>query len=218
MSQLSDKVYRALREEIESLSLLPGTHLRELEVAARFHVSRTPTRDALQRLAVEGLVEATPNRGVVVARVSYVEALQAYEVRTLVEPFAAAQAASTPAVRDTFERLLDRLETVVAEPKDEAALLAREEFDGLLHGTIARASGNQFIERIVAETRSRMRRAFRHLGGDGVFALRNEEHRAILVAILNGDSSEASAQMLNHLEQSRAGLLDLRVADFRGAL
>jgi DNA-binding GntR family transcriptional regulator len=69
-SSLGDRVYRTLRDEIVFLELPPGAPVREIDVAKRLGVGRTPVREALQRLAMNYLVELLPGRGAFVTPIS----------------------------------------------------------------------------------------------------------------------------------------------------
>ena len=88
-SSVEDVVYRALREEIGRLTLVPGRRLRLEELAERFHVSLTPVRHALRRLESEGLVVSVPRRGSSVAPLSVDELEEIQAIRLGLETFLA---------------------------------------------------------------------------------------------------------------------------------
>ena len=92
-SSLGDRVYRTLRYEIVFLELPPGAPVREVEVASRLGVGRTPVREALQRLAMNYLVELLPGRGAFVTPISLPDLVKIAEIRVNLEGFAAASAA-----------------------------------------------------------------------------------------------------------------------------
>ena len=85
MSRMSDRLREAIEEEIATGKLLPGSRLDEAELAKRFNVSRTPIREALNLLLGEGLIEARPRRGAVVARVSPQRLIEMFEVMAELE-------------------------------------------------------------------------------------------------------------------------------------
>ena len=91
-SSLGDRVYRTLRDEIVFLDLPPGAPVREVDVAKRLGVGRTPVREALQRLAMNYLVELLPGRGAFVAPISLPDLVKITEIRVNLEGFAAASA------------------------------------------------------------------------------------------------------------------------------
>lgn len=207
---LSDQVFEEMRGEIESLVLTPGTPIREIDLAERFKVSRTPVRDALRRLEALGLVETVNRRGNVVASISYREALEAYEIREQIEPFAARQAATHLVDVRAIEQLIARIDSASARPLSKEEILERELLDRDFHEFVASASGNQLVAKLVAEMRSKMRRMFVGTGRAGGFEMGKGEHLAVLHAISDRNGEEAAKAMLQHLRQSRQRLLEFR--------
>ena len=82
---LRETVYEVLRADMISCKLIPGTELREAELAARFEVSKSPVRDALMRLEREGLVITLPRQGYRVAPVSLSDMLDMFHLRAALE-------------------------------------------------------------------------------------------------------------------------------------
>jgi DNA-binding GntR family transcriptional regulator len=136
-----DDVHEALLGRIVAGELAPGSHLRQEALADELGVSRTPLREALVRLASEGLVEFTPNRGATVARRDFSDMQQAWRARLVIEPGAARLAALR---RDTesIEKLREtvRRQRVVAEDVTASFALNRD-----FHLTLVRASGNAHL-------------------------------------------------------------------------
>src|SRR5689334_13854029 len=87
--KLTERLHESIEEEIATGVLLPGAHLDELELAARFGVSRTPIREALRLLAGQGLVDSRPRRGAVVAQVSPQRLVEMFEVMAELEAMCA---------------------------------------------------------------------------------------------------------------------------------
>jgi DNA-binding GntR family transcriptional regulator len=141
----SQHAYDALRDEIRSGALRPGDRLREMDIAARLGVSRTPAREALKRLESEGLVAFTQPRGLAVAQLSTSEIQQLYALREMLAGVAARFAAERAA---PFE--IDALEQMVARHKNvtnpEAAAAANRD----LHAAIIAASHNVYVRRCFA--------------------------------------------------------------------
>ena len=98
-----DDVHEALLERIVAGDLPPGTRLRQEALAEELGVSRTPLREALVRLASEGLVAFMPNRGATVALRDFTDMQQAWRARLVIEPGAARLAAELRAA-DSVER------------------------------------------------------------------------------------------------------------------
>ncbi len=146
-----EAAYAHLRGAILAGSLLPGTRISEPGLAQELGVSRTPVREALQRLSQEGLVELLPNRGARVRVLSANEVREVYDVRALLEGEAAALAAcnATPAELDNLERLLKALDAL---PKDDYNQQMQVDFD--FHTALVEAAHNKTLARIYADLRS----------------------------------------------------------------
>lgn len=106
---MRDDIFTQLRNEILNGTLLPGTQLKEVQLANRFGVSRTPIRDALSRLEDLGLAERV-NRGLEVRGLDPEQVIQVYDMRILLEVEASGQAAQNRNLNDilTLEALLER--------------------------------------------------------------------------------------------------------------
>lgn len=104
-SVLADRVYQALKHRILTCTFKPGDQLIEVELCAALNVSRTPLREAFNRLAHEGLVIASPYRGYSVAPLSTEAFQQLCEVRRIIEPQVAALAAERAPPEDTAKLL-----------------------------------------------------------------------------------------------------------------
>jgi DNA-binding GntR family transcriptional regulator len=137
---LWERVHGHLKQEILANRLPPGTVLNEAGLAESLGVSRGPIREAIGRLAAEGLVVVRPRRGALVASLSKAEFLETYQVREALELLAIQLAA--PRLTEEHRRLL---ESLVAQMEECAA---RNDVDGFFeanaafHGAIVEASGN----------------------------------------------------------------------------
>jgi DNA-binding GntR family transcriptional regulator len=92
--RLTDRIFKALKSEIITCRLAPGEMLNELEVARRFKTSRTPIREACNRLTQERFLVSVPNKGHIVASISIKDILSLYELRFIVETACAESAAT----------------------------------------------------------------------------------------------------------------------------
>src|SRR2546423_14208995 len=108
---LAERAFHAIREMIVSLELRPGAVIDERSLMQQLGIGRTPTREALRRLAQEGLVEVYPRRGMFVTSVEIRDLACLAEVRSVLESHAARLAAerATDEDRDALETLLDEL-------------------------------------------------------------------------------------------------------------
>jgi DNA-binding GntR family transcriptional regulator len=195
---LSQRAHAFLREEILSNRLPPGTELQELALSHQLGVSRGPIREALGRLAAEGLVTVRPRRGAVVHSLSSGEFLEAYQVREALEVLA---------VRLAVPRLgpdgLAQLQGLIDKMAARAASGHVTEFfeaNSLFHETFVQLSGNEKLQEVYRRLIGQMHRYWRRslvLRGD----LRRSvsEHRAILRAARKGDAEKAAALMAEHI-------------------
>ena len=202
---LSQRAHTFLRDEILSNRLPPGTELQEVALSQQLGVSRGPIREALGRLAAEGLVTVRPRRGAVVHSLSSGEFLEAYQVREALEVLA---------VRLAVPRLgpegLAELQTVTDTMAAQAASGHVTEFfeaNSLFHETFVQLSGNEKLQEVYRRLIGQMRRYWRRslvLRGD----LRRSvsEHRAILRAAREGDAEKAAVLMAEHIRVPQARL------------
>ncbi|ODT10838.1 MAG: GntR family transcriptional regulator [Microbacterium sp. SCN 70-18] len=195
----SDRAYRELLEEIQAGSLAPGAVLSETDQAARLGVSRTPLREALGRLAADGLLVQQSPRVTVVAPIDADDIRHLFTVRRALEETAARLAASRPddgtfaGLADAFARVdLDRLE-------DYYALIAR--FDAAVDA----AAANDYL------TLGRVRRLARD--NPERLAASVAEHRVIADAIAAGDPELAAHATHLHLHHALTSVLTALSAD-----
>src|SRR3954452_5329577 len=109
------QIYDALRDAIVRVAVRPGQAISETEMAASFGVSRTPIREALIRLADDGLVDIYPQAGTFVSRIDLAAVREAQFVRQTLETAVAIQAASTSSGVAVFERILQRQEQAIRD-------------------------------------------------------------------------------------------------------
>jgi DNA-binding GntR family transcriptional regulator len=196
---LWEQVRDRLREDILAGRLEPGTELSEVALAKDFGTSRGPLREALGRLASEGLVTITPRRGAVVAQLSREEFIDAYQVREALETLAVRLA--VPLMSDAeIAHLRELCELMDRAARDDEV---RVFFD----------TNNSFHEALVRGSRNRkLHDVHRMLVGQMVpylprsLELRGNlqqsvaEHQAILAAIEERDAERAAALLAEHIE------------------
>lgn len=201
-TSLADTVYEKLREAIENLDVTPGAHLQEAELASEFGVSRTPIREALRRLASEGLVELSHGRGATVAQGNLRDILDAYEARQLLEPYVAAQAARFASASPELAEMEQKIARLSGGPSTPQDVRERENLDRELHGLIADLAGNPLITRLVRDLHSRVQRVYLQLGSGGRFERIQKEHLQVIAAIRAADPEAAAAAMKAHLDNN----------------
>lgn len=144
---LTEKAYQILVKKITRLEIVPGAVLAEKTLMADLGIGRTPIREALQRLAIEGLVSHQPNRGMFVADISATSVQHIYEFRALIEGFTARLAAMRSSEEDIRE--LEVLQIQLAQATEENEIDRYVSLDHRFHEVLARASGNSYLEEVV---------------------------------------------------------------------
>lgn len=186
-----------LREQIFNRRLEPGSWIDEMKLCAEYGISRTPLREALKVLAVEGLVTMKLRRGAYVTEMSRDDVAQVYHLLALLESDAAGQVAAhaTDAQRAELAALHDRLEKNVRQR--DAFFAANEQF----HMALLQMAGNRWAVQMVADLRKVMKLNRHHsLFKQGRLADSLGEHRALMAAISARDASGATALMRAHFE------------------
>jgi DNA-binding GntR family transcriptional regulator len=140
---LSDRAYAALRNRLISLAIPPGAPIDEDALTGELGVGRTPVREAVRRLALEGLVVVFPRRGTFASSIDITSLTDITDVRCQLEPHAAARAARLADAADRAEaaELMSELERVAA---DQGSLI---ELDARIHRFVHRCSRNPYLAR-----------------------------------------------------------------------
>ena len=213
-STAHERVLDALREQIISGELAPGSRLSVYHLAERFGVSRTPVREAVLQLVRAGMLSIERNRGVVVRGLSVHDIHEIFDMRLLLEVPAAGFAAGLrdPALADGLYGLL----AVMRESIAAGDLTRFVDTDRELHGMILRATGNERLVRQIEELRD----ATQAMGASTFNRTRRlqqveEEHVPIVQAIGNGDRRAAEDAMRAHLLET-ARLLVAQTAEMTG--
>ena len=195
---LAEELRLQLADEIVRGALLPGSALDEMELARRFHVSRTPGREAIRQLAASGLIEARAHRGAVVAQPSEERLVGMFEAMADLEALCAGLAAErmTGRERQALETAHDEMRALIHLGDPQRFHEVNEAF----HGAIYAGAHNGYLAEITLATRVRVqpfRRAqFRNLGR---LAKSHVEHDQIVIAILRGDRERAASAMHAHI-------------------
>ncbi len=198
----SGAVAERLRREILDGYLVPGSKLRQVEVAQRFGVSTTPVREAFATLAQEGLVVKDSHRGVMVFRPSGQELREIYEIRLALEPLAVELA--SPRMADVD---LDVLDDIIARMRLTTDPIRRHELNADLHALIYAHAGRPRLTAMIEHLRSAAAAYLRFLSrsraGPGLHDTIDDEHQAIVDALRRRDSGAAAVAMRQHLASSQ---------------
>ncbi len=207
-ASLSYRAYARLRDMIVTLQLAPGALVNEAGLMDELGLGRTPIREALQRLACEGLVVLRPRRGAFVASLSIVDLQQIFELRRTIEGYAAALAAerATEADLATLASALATLESAGPQAGPEADIAIDRRF----HRAVARAAHNRFLESTLSRMYNLNLRLW-YLALDKIGPMREavEQHRRVLAAVTARDSALAEAAMRDHITSFQARVREL---------
>jgi DNA-binding GntR family transcriptional regulator len=200
-----DQVYTAIRERIGEGALERGARVHQEDLARQLGVSRTPVREALRRLAAEGLVEMHTNRGARVADVTRGGMRAPYEARLIIET-GAARLAAQRRPPDPLSRMRAAIGAQRrAIPNIRASFEANREF----HLALVDAAGNEFLSSF-AKTLwvARIGEAIYESQAEGREQMRSDadEHEQILVAIERGDARRAESLTRRHIAEARKRL------------
>ena len=203
---LNQKVYRVLKESIVKGFLEPGTKLLENKIAEKMHVSRTPVREAMQKLVAEGFVKTTPNQTMVVTEVSPEDVKEVLQIRGVLEGLAARIAA-----KKINRREIDELENVVAQMSlyvSKENLSSYCKVDDEFHDLILNICGNKWIIQIRDNLGSFIYRfRIKSLSVPGRLKCSLKEHQAIMEALKKRDSVEADRLSQVHMENTIINIL-----------
>lgn len=199
---LKDRVHIALRTAIQAGDLRARTRLRETDLAAVLSVSRTPIREAIQRLETEGLVERTPNGGPIVRGVPKQELKENYEILRVLEAYAAKLAVAHGTDED-FQELQQILDLMTFFREQERWDDSTKQ-GVLFHNRLYDMSGNTqlatLIKSIRAATHVARRTSLRANPASERQGL--QAHYAILDAIRDRDASRAAELMARHIQNA----------------
>ncbi|WP_159589317.1 GntR family transcriptional regulator [Chelativorans xinjiangense] len=186
------KAYRALERMVVTLELPPGSITTEGALIERLGLGRTPVREAIQRLAWEGLMEVRPRAGLTITPLNASDWLKVIEARRGVE-VALARAAARFATEDTAVRFR---EAAVSMQKAvvTGSILVFLEADKELDEAMAAAADNPFAARVAAPLQTHSRRFWFRYQADTGLAHAAEQHVRIIRAILDGDEKEAGRE------------------------
>jgi DNA-binding GntR family transcriptional regulator len=194
------KVYKHVREQLLSGEIKPGERLIEARIAADIGVSRTPVREALHSLELEGIIESIPRVGYTVSPTSIDEISEICEIRVYLEGLAAKWA-----MERSLNTLISQLEKNIVESEEYASrgnVRLFVEHDARFHEIIAKMSGSRRLLELTQLLRRHMLRYYMNSKPDNVFrAIKG--HKDIFEGFKRGDIGEVNDAMRRHLEQSR---------------
>lgn len=213
-----------LRKKILTGALSGGTRLFEVALAEELEISRTPLRDAMSRLAEEGLLDRAPNGGFAVRKFTFADVIDAIELRGVLEGTSARLAAErgiSQEAREKMEGILSRLDGCFEANSRQLDFESYAANNLLFHDALARLSGSEIVLRAINQ--------FKNLpfASPSAFSPANEEaaafrsslhvgqdqHRAIVSAIVAREGTRAEALAREHARVARRNLEYIMVED-----
>lgn len=212
---LTEQAYAILRERLIQGDLAPGADVSEPELAEQLEMSKTPVREALARLCVEGFMEAIPRRGYRVTPVTVSDMNDLFAVRGMLEGTAASLAAKnlTEHELDVLDQLANASYVMGEGVSTKTFVTSNEEF----HSAIARGSRNPRLHGLVMSHLEECARLF--YMGTRVRDINPEtanDHHRIVAVLRERDSEKARQAMVEHNENTRQGLLNALISNAQG--
>lgn len=216
---LREQAYKHIHGKLLAGELPAGHVLSEHALAREIGISRTPVREAIQRLEQEGILEQVPRFGTIVRRPERRDLEELFQLREALEPYAVAQVAGRLSTDDLhmLDRLCDEIQVIAAAVKKnprtvvDAALMRRLLSADLgFHMVLLRASGNRRLMKIIADSRM-LTRIFGTPRQEHDLAVIEETHRfhsQILKAVRQGDGEKARRLMAEHIRASMSEALE----------
>lgn len=204
---LRDVVFNTLRKAILTGRLKPGERLMEVHLANRLGVSRTPIREAIRKLELEGLVIMIPRRGAEVARITEKSLRDVLEVRRALDALSV-ELACERISQEEIEQLEEACRSFEAATKQEdAAVIAKA--DVALHDIIVRAAGNLRLQQLVNNLSEQMYRyRFVYIREESRLDKLVDEHREIYESIAARDKQRAGKAAKLHIDNQEKSIME----------
>jgi DNA-binding GntR family transcriptional regulator len=201
---IREQVYKRIKQEIVLGNISPGSRVLEGRLAKQINVSRTPVREALHVLEMEGFIESFPRVGYRVRKVTYEEGMEIHEIRAVLEPLAAKKAIESED-QDYLDALEQNLRQSEVAARQELGTFLR--YDAEFDEIIVRASGIKTLLAVWGTLRQRLnlyRIEAQHAVETRLKSV--EGHRRILECLKAKDPDGAKKAIRNHLEDSKRAL------------
>lgn len=216
---LRQQAYAKIKEMLVTGQFPAGSALSETKLAKDLGMSRTPIREAIRQMEMEGIVEYSPRFSVVVKTASEDMLREMFSVREALETHAAAEATQSVSATDIaeLERLLTSMETIASRFENSGDKYLPEkdlhEFtsaDMAFHEAIVKASGNQYLRKLVRDTKLLVRIFTSSYWKYDLEALQeaNDFHRRLLEAIVAGDPEQARAITRESMQVAKANTIE----------
>lgn len=207
---LKDMAYTIIREKIVNCEYMPNQFMTETELTETIGVSRTPIREAINKLEQEGLVQVLPKRGIMIKEITVGTINDMFEVRILVEPYLVENYG-----KDISEAEIKRQLEIASD--NNVHLYGKDSFvkDNELHQLFYSVSHNSYFEEIMQRSYA-LNQRIRILSGmrsEERLLETQQEHRNILESMLRKDYAQAAQYMKEHLLNSQQASIDAMLQD-----
>ncbi|MGZ9809628.1 GntR family transcriptional regulator [Pseudoroseicyclus sp. H15] len=219
-ASLADQAHATIRQRIVSCEMAPGSEFIEADLATKLAMSKTPVREALLRLQVEGLVQAIPRRGYQVTPIHVSDIDDIFDFRLAIEGDCAALAAERAG-----NEAIDELTYLADATNDEQHALAgndierisaQNQLNNVFHESVALAAGNARLHRTAVQALREFERFFfLEWKSPALYAPDHKDHFEIVRHISAGDAAQARASMVAHIDSSRQALLSVLTSQSR---
>ena len=211
---LTDRAYERIRRDIVRCVLPPGAEFTETDLADRLQMSKTPVREALARLQFEGLVRAYPRRGYRIEPIRVSDINEIFDARIVLEAGAVGLAVQHIGAAELAE--LDRLAEASTDREYMADFEHSQRVNNAFHESIALASRNTRLHRMVGQTITEFDRFFfLEAQSDAPYPAGHVSHADIVAIMRSGDVAAARDAMSTHINSMRSVLIESLV---RGAI
>ena len=209
---LAERAYQELVYRITTLALPPGALVTDKALMAELGIGRTPIREAMQRLAIEGLLDHMPNRGMFVSDISITSARNIYEFRSLIDSCAVRLAAAR--VSDDDIRSLEQIQGQLVEATEQDDIDRYVAFDRCFYAVLARACGNEYLAEAIPRIFNLHLRLWffisKHVGGWHAIARAHEEMtRSVVDALSRRQPEEAEIAVKAYIQQRHKDIREL---------
>lgn len=203
---LRDVVFNTLRQAILTGELKPGERLMEIHLANKLGVSRTPIREAIRKLELEGLVTMIPRRGAEVAQITEKSMNDVLEVRRAMDALCAELACERITDQETEQLRQACVAFETAVKTKEVKKIAQADVE--LHDIIVQATGNQRLVQLINNLSEQMYRyRFEYIKDASQHQRLIEEHRVIYESILKKDRETASQAARMHIDNQKKAII-----------
>ncbi len=213
---LRDVVFHTLRQAIVTGELKPGERLMEIHLAEKLGVSRTPIREAIRKLELEGLVTMIPRRGAEVAQITEKSMKDVLEIRRALDALIVELACDriTPEELDALKEACDAFEKAIES--GDVKVIAQA--DVALHNIITEATRNSRLIQLVNNLGEQMYRyRFEYIKDSSGHEALAREHRVIYESILNKNREVAAEAAKTHIDNQEKAIMRRIRLDGQGA-